>query len=196
MDDSLLKIRRERNKKDFPYLPLEDDEYVEVVIKRAQICLTMLVVSISAVLCLLLLICLFIVVNASMLDQTSLNFVFIILFSLFITTVLAGFIAIMIFRGNIMFITNKHAIQRVMNSPVSTSINVIDLCSVEDASFHKNGFLQTIFSYGTLRLATVGDETTYTFKHSDISPEHLKYITELISKAKKRSRNHPATQGA
>jgi hypothetical protein len=33
----------------------------------------------------------------------------------------------------------------------------------------------------------VGDETTYTFKYSDITGEQLKAVTDLISAAKKRS---------
>ena len=73
-----------------------------------------------------------------------------------------------------------------MNSLVSSSINAIDLPSVEDVSFRQDGILQKIFHYGTLRLATVGDETTYTFKYSDISPDDLKAVSKLITDAKKR----------
>ena len=78
--------------------------------------------------------------------------------------------------------------QFVMLSPVSTSINIIDLFSIEDASFRQDSLPQKLFHYGTLRLATVGDETTYTFPYSDILPEQLRAVTELISKAKKKSR--------
>ena len=47
-----------------------------------------------------------------------------------------------------------------------------------------------IFHYGTLRLATVGDETTYTFKYSDITPEDMKAISKMITDAKKRHRRN------
>ena len=72
-----------------------------------------------------------------------------------------------------------------MNSLVSSSINIIDLASIEDASFRQDSFLQTIFHYGTFRLATVGDETTYTFKYSDVSTTELEGVTKLITDAKK-----------
>ena len=75
----------------------------------------------------------------------------------------------------------------VMNSPVSTSINVIDLFSVEDASFRQENLWQKLFRYGTLRLATVGEETTYTFKYSDIKPAELRAVTDLISDAKEKT---------
>lgn len=188
MNESLLKIRHERNKKDFPYLTLENDEYIELALKRANICLIMIIISTTAALFVILLAYLFVIINASALDEISSNFALIILSVLFITAILAGLIAVMIFRGNRLFVTNKNVIQRIINSPTSTSINIIHLSSVEDASFHKNGLLQNILHYGTLRLATVGNETTYTFKYSDISSENLKLITRLITEAKKKAK--------
>lgn len=74
-----------------------------------------------------------------------------------------------------------------MNSPISNSVNVIDLSSVEDASFRQDSLLEKIFSYGTLRLATVGDETTYTFKYAKVNGDELSAIIKLISEAKKEN---------
>ena len=102
---------------------------------------------------------------------------------------LAGLISLRIYRGNKLFITNKRVMQFSMTSLVSSSVNIIDLKSIEDASFHQNSLLQKIFKYGTLRLSTGGDETTYTFPFSDISGEELKTIAYLVSNAKKQA--HP-----
>ena len=71
-----------------------------------------------------------------------------------------------------------------MESLVSTSFNAIDLSSIEDASFRQDSLMQKLFHYGTFRLSTVGDETTYTFKYSDITPSDLKAVIKLISNAK------------
>ena len=91
----------------------------------------------------------------------------------------------MIYNGNKLFVTNKHVVQLVMSSLVSSSENMIDLPSIEDVSFRQEGIMQQMFHYGTLRLATVGDETTYTFKYSDISSEELKAVSKLVTEAKK-----------
>ena len=72
-----------------------------------------------------------------------------------------------------------------MLSPLSSSFNMIDLSSIEDTSFSQDGVLQKMFGYGTFRLSTVGDETTYTFKKSDITTEELKAISKLVSRAKR-----------
>ena len=123
-----------------------------------------------------------------MIDEMGRNFLFILLAALLASAIIIGLVAVTIYNGNKMFITNKRAIQMEMNSLVQKSVNVIDLVSIEDASFRQDSLLQNLFHYGTFRLATVGDETTYTFKYSDISGEELKAVTDLISNAKKRGR--------
>jgi hypothetical protein len=186
MDENLIRIRHERSKKDFPFLTLEEDEYVEFAFSRAKICYMMIIGGVAVGLILVLLLFLMILFGQSTLDAMGRNFIYIILFTLVVTAILAGLIAIMVFRGNRLYITNKHAIQLIMKSPVVKSVNIIDLSSIEDASFHQNGLLQAMFHYGTFRLSTVGDETTYTFPFSDISSPDLKAVSKLISSAKEK----------
>lgn len=188
MDEGLAKIRHGRSKKDFPFLKLEDDEYVEFALSRAKISLFLTLGAIVAALGVALFIFLFALIGQASLDDMGRNFLFIILSALILAAIVAGLVAIMIYRGNKLFITNKHVIQMVMNSPMSTSTNIIDLSSIEDASFSQNGIMQKLFHFGTFRLATVGDETTYTFNYSDISSIELKEVSKLISEAKKKKK--------
>ncbi len=187
MDESLAKIRHDRSVKDFPGLRLEEDEYVEFFFRRAKVCLMMIWGATFAGLVVILLAFLLVLMGQSMIDEMGKNFLFIILFALLASALIIWMMALKIYDGNKLYITNKHAVQMVMNSPVSTSINIIDLFSIEDASFRQDNILQKLFHYGTLRLATVGDETTYTFPYSDIAPEELKAITKLITSAKEKS---------
>ncbi len=196
MDESLTKIRHERSKKDFPDLDLGEGEYVEFAFRRARIRLLIILLGISLSVIIILLAFLLTLLGQSMLDEMGKNFMFIILASLLAAAVIIGHVGLMIYRGNRLFITNKRIIQRIMNSPTSHSVNIIDLSAVEDASFHQDGILAAIFHYGTLRLSTIGDETTYTFKYSDISSKDLEAVTKMISAAKKRSRhNHSDDAG-
>lgn len=185
MDENLAKIRHERSKKDFPGLKLDEGEYVEFFFKRAKIYLCLMLGSLFVGLVIVLFAFLFVLMNQEMIDEMGRNFLFIILSVLLVVTLVVCMITLKIYNGNKLYITNKHVTQMVMNSPVSTSINIIDLESVEDASFSQNSFLQKFFHYGTFRLSTVGDETTYTFPYSDITPEELRSVTELITNAKK-----------
>lgn len=194
MDESLAKIRHERSKKDFPGLRLEGDEYVEFAFKRAKICLFLIFGGVGLGLAVVLLAFLLVLMGQSMIDEMGRNFLFIILAALLAAAIIIGLISLTVHRGNKLFITNRRVIQMVMTSPVVNSVNIIDLSSVEDASFRQENLLQSLFHYGTLRLSTVGDETTYTFKYSDITGEQLKEVTDLISNAKKRGRKKKETE--
>lgn len=185
MDESLVKIRHERSKKDFPGLRLEDDEYVEFVFKRASICLFLILGGTALSVILVLVAFLVFLLGQAMIDEMGQRFLFIILTALLFAAVIIGTIAFMIYHGNKLYVTNKHVVQLVMNSLVSSSENMIDLASIEDVSFRREGIMQQMFHYGTLRLATVGDETTYTFKYADISSEQLKAVSKLVTGAKK-----------
>lgn len=187
MDEGLTKIRHDRSKKDFPFLKLEDDEYVEFAFTRAKVCLALIFGGLAAGIIFILLAFLIVILNQQYVDEMGRNFMFVILTVLILMAIVISLVALMVYRGNRLFITNKHAIQMVMKSPVATSINMIDLQSIEDASFHQNGVLQKMFHYGTFRLSTVGDETTYTFDYSDINPAELKEVSKLITDAKKKS---------
>ena len=184
MDEGLVKIRHERSVKDFPFLKLEENEYVEFAFKRARIWLNLILGSLAAGLILILLAFLLVLMGQSSIDGTGVNFLYIILGALLAAVLLAGLFTMIVYRGNRLFVTNKHVIQLIMVSPMANSVNMIDLSSIEDTSFSQNGIMQKIFGYGTFRLSTVGEETTYTFKNSDITQEELRAVSKLVTIAK------------
>ncbi|MBQ3296228.1 PH domain-containing protein [Candidatus Saccharibacteria bacterium] len=184
MDEGLARIRHERSMKDFPFLELEDNEYVEYAFRRAKIWLHLILGGLAAGLIFILLAFLLVLLGQDTLDGIGISFLYIMLGAMVAAVFLAAIFTMMVYRGNRLFITNRHVIQMVMLSPLSSSFNMIDLSSIEDTSFSQDGIWQKMFGYGTFRLSTVGDETTYTFKKSDITTEELKAISKLVSKAK------------
>ncbi len=184
MDEGLARIRHERSMKDFPFLELEDNEYVEYAFRRAKIWLHLILGGLGAGLIFVLLGFLLVLLGQDTLDGVGISFLYIILGAMVAAVFLAGLFTMMVYKGNRLFITNRHVIQMTMLSPLSSSFNLIDLSSIEDTSFSQDGIWQKLFHYGTFRLSTVGDETTYTFRKSDITSEELKSISKLVSKAK------------
>ena len=184
MDANLVKIRHERSQKDFPMLKLKEDEYVEIALSRARVFLWLILGGTAFGVILALLAFLLVLLGQSMIDEMGKHYLFVLLFALLVSAVVIGLIAWKIYRENRLFITNKRVFQQVTNSLVSGSMHVIDLSSIEDTSFSQDGILPRMFHYGTFRLATVGDETSYTFKYSDISPEMMDYISGLVTEAK------------
>ncbi|MBQ9180929.1 PH domain-containing protein [Candidatus Saccharibacteria bacterium] len=188
MSEEEIKKRHQESEKHYPYLSLGDNEYIEYAFSRAKICLFGIFCGVGALLALILVGFLFLLMNEQSIEPMGRNYLYMMLTVLVAAALLIALIAVMVYRGNRLFVTNQRVIQMIMASPVSTSLNMIDLASVEDASFHQSGLMQKLFNYGTLRLATVGDETTYTFTYASISPAQLKAVSKLITDAKTRKK--------
>lgn len=181
MDESLANIRHERSKKDFPALKLEDGEYVEFAFSRAKICYLLIWGCVAGVAVLITALFMFLFMTQPEVNTMGNNFMAFLVITIIAFAFIAGLIATKVFSCNKLFITNRRAIQFTMVSPVVTSKNVIDLSSIEDASFRQTGIIQKILKIGTLRLSTIGDETTYTLQYVDvIGGDELNSITKLI----------------
>ena len=181
MDESLANIRHERSKKDFPALKLEDGEYVEFAFSRSKICYLVIWGCVIGVAVLIAALFMFLFMTQPEINDMGHNFLAFLVITIVAFAFIAGLVATKVFSCNKLYITNRRAIQFVMISPVVTSKNVIDLSSIEDASFHQTSIIQKITKIGTLRLSTVGDETTYTLRYVDvIGGDELNSITKLI----------------
>lgn len=181
MDESLANIRHERSKKDFPALKLEDNEYVEFAFSRAKICYLLIWAIVGGAALFISLLFLVVFLSQPEVNDMSRNFLSFLVITIVAAAIIGGLIATKVFSCNKLYITNRRAIQFIMVSPVVTSKNIIDLSSIEDASFHQNSIIQKLFKIGTLRLSTVGDETTYTLKYTEIiGGDELNSITKLI----------------
>ena len=92
----------------------------------------------------------------------SLGFIMLLLLVLF---VLGGIIATIVYQGNRFYLTNESVTQHIQTSLFSRKEQTISLSNIEDASFRQHGVVQTMLNYGSLRLSTEGDETTYRFNY-------------------------------
>jgi hypothetical protein len=54
------------------------------------------------------------------------------------------------------------------------------LVSIEDVSFKQSGIMEHLIKVGTLRMSTIGEETTYIFKYVDTPIDELETITHLV----------------
>ncbi|HEY0965190.1 MAG TPA: PH domain-containing protein, partial [Candidatus Saccharimonadales bacterium] len=68
-----------------------------------------------------------------------------------------------VYLRNQFYMTNESVIQEIQHSLFSKHEQTVSLGSIEDASFRQSGILQTMLNYGTVRLSTEGEETTYRF---------------------------------
>lgn len=189
MEQSLNNIRHERSKKDFPKLKLEDDEYVEIAIARVAMSYMMLWCGIIAGIILIMIAYLIVLTKLPTVDETGKSAMGFFALIISIVLLILGLAETYVFNGNKMYITNKRVTQFMMISPVASSVNIIDLSSIEDVSFRQAGLIQKLFHFGTLRLSTVGDETTYTFPYTNISSAEVARIVKLVNDDREKNKN-------
>lgn len=193
MKKELVRLRHARSKKDFPEITLEEDEYVEIAIRRSKIGLFFIWLGVVLG---------FVALTAALIlfahggisssvfrvNETSKHYLYIMVFALYVILFLVGIVATITYASNKLYVTNKRAFQLSMTSLFSKSVNVIDLVSIEDVSFKQNGVFEHIFQLGTIRMSTVGDETTYTFKYVNTPRDELDTITHLVHTAKSHNK--------
>ena len=156
------------SKEKYPYLNLSEGEFVILDIKRHPIGMLMPIIVTFA---LLMAIFVFGSLYPSMYDaaagtiKPSIPAMFGILLLISALVVLGGAVALWIYLQNQFFMTNESVIQEVQDSLFMRREQTVSLGSIEDASFKQNGILQTVLDYGTIRLSTEGQETTYVFRY-------------------------------
>ena len=75
--------------------------------------------------------------------------------------------ATIIYRGNILILTNESVIQ-----------------NIKDARFEQSGFIQYIIGYGTIHLTTEGDQNNYTFSLVAKPKEQIAVINNVVEAVK------------
>lgn len=191
MKKDLVKLHHARSAKDFPELKLEENEYIELIIKRSPI--GMVLIWGAVVLASIILFVSSFIISFGNTDSLALGmddsakfYLQMIIVAIFSTVVVCGIIGSRVYKGNILYVTNKRLFQCNTTSLFSSSTNVIDLVSIEDASFKQSGILEYLFKIGTIRMATIGEETTYTFKYIDTPTDELSVISHLIHVEKEK----------
>jgi hypothetical protein len=162
-----LRKKHERSVQRYPFLNLSEGEYVILDIKRHPIGMIIPILFTGLTMLVLL--------GFAALYPSIMNYAFIlmpdpssmlmIVLLLCLIVALGGAIILWVYLQNQFLMTNESVIQEIQESLFSRHEQTVSLGSIEDASFRKSGILQTIFDYGTIRLSTEGEETTYVFHY-------------------------------
>jgi hypothetical protein len=71
-------------------------------------------------------------------------------------------------------------IQEIQTSLFTKHEQTVSLVNIEDASFVQRGILQTMLNYGSIRLSTEGDETTYRFSYVANPKEQIAVLNNAV----------------
>lgn len=104
----------------------------------------------------------------------------VILLCLIVLVGIGGYAAVWVYLRNTFYLTNESVIQEIQHSLFSKHEQTVSLGSIEDASYRQVGVFQTAFNYGTIRLSTEGEETTYRFQYVDNPKEQIAILNNAI----------------
>lgn len=159
--------RCEESRANYPHLNISDGEFVILNIKRHLVGIILPILATAVALLLLSIVFVIYPSPDSTLASSlpSFNTVMPILFLLMVLVGLGGFVAVWVYLQNQFYLTNESVIQEIQHGLFSRNEQTVSLGSIEDASYRQAGVLQTMLNYGTIRLSTEGEETTYRFAY-------------------------------
>ena len=159
--------RHEASIKKFPDMNLSPHEYVVTAVPRHFI--GIFIPAFTTSICVAL--ALSIVFNYPYIAQplglpaSSMGLVLVVGGLLSVLFLLGGYAALWIYLNNRFFLTNESVIQEIQTGLFTHKEQTVSLANIEDASYDQVGLVQTILNYGSIRLSTEGEETTYRFDY-------------------------------
>lgn len=200
--DPDIAAKHRASKERYPFLALSRDEYVIEEVRRHPIILVSIWLFVG-----LLIFALFfalglyeanrayissMVLVKGMLPSAAELSPLVLIFAAFLG--LGGVIATIVYQGNRFYLTNESIFQQVQKSLFHTRTQVVNLINVEDASQDQVGIIPQLFNYGTLRLSTQGEETTYHFYFVANPRRLVGMVNDAAEKAVQRIEGVPATE--
>lgn len=166
--DPLVKAKHEESVRLYPSLNLSESEYVISAVRRHPIGLVLPIgLTIFLIALVLSIMISYDLIISSLGIFSPPPFTAILLCGILLTLLFAvgGYIAVWVYTNNKFFLTNESVIQEIQISLFSKHEQTVSLTNIEDASFRQQGILQSMLDYGSIRLSTEGDETTYRFNY-------------------------------
>ncbi len=192
--------KHEESRKKYPQLSLSKNEYVIAVVRRHPIGLFFIWGFVAILVTIVFAFLTWYETNSGTITSLFLisgnvpSAIDLMPLALILTAffVLGGLIASYIYVDNQFYLTNESVFQFLRNGILAQQMQVINLINVEDTSKEQNGILQNIFNYGTLRLSTQGQETTYHFYYVSNPGKLVNIINDASERAVRRLEGFPA----
>lgn len=178
-----VKARHDESVAAYPQLNLSEAEYVVSAVRRHPIGLfapIAFIVFFFAFILSTLINYPLIVDSMGIMDPPPFEGVLLVGLLLLALVGIGGYITVWVYLSNKFFLTNESVIQEIQTSIFSKHEQTVSLANIEDASFYQHGILQSMFNYGSIRLSTEGDETTYRFSYVANPKEQIAILNNAV----------------
>ncbi|OYW84364.1 hypothetical protein B7Z17_04200, partial [Candidatus Saccharibacteria bacterium 32-49-10] len=160
-----VKRRHDESVAAYPELNLSEHEYIVSAVRRHPIGLfgSVFVTALCVAVVFVMLFNFSFFTESMGISGINMGSVWLIGLLVVLLFLLGGYVAIWVYTNNRLFLTNESVIQEIQTSLFSKTEQTVSLLNIEDASYDQHGPLQTLLDYGSIRLSTEGEETTYRF---------------------------------
>lgn len=178
-----VKERHEQSRKQYPALNLSPGEFIISAVRRhpiglfAPVAITIFLIAVFAS----------VLINFPLISEAlgfagSVEFgpLLLIGFLMIILFAIGGYVAVWVYLNNRFFLTNESVIQELQMSLFARKEQTVSLANIEDASFDQHGIIQMLFNYGSIRLSTEGDETTYRFTYVSNPKKQIELLNNAV----------------
>jgi hypothetical protein len=174
--------RHDESMRAFPWLNLSDHEYIISAVRRHPVGMwgPLLATSVSISVIFILLMNYPYFSEILGLPMASYGTVLLIGILMALLFLIGGYLAIWVYMSNHFFLTNESVIQEIQASIFSKKEQTVSLMNIEDASYSQRGPMQTILNYGSIRLSTEGEETTYRFDYVANPKEQIAILNNAV----------------
>ncbi len=183
-----LQAKHDSSVKSFPNLNLSEGEYVILDIKRHPIGLFIPVATtiLGIILLATAMVSYPMIVQADPVtgEVPGVGLVTLAALCLIALFGIGGYVAVWVYLKNTFYLTNESVVQEIQHSIFSKHEQTVSLGSIEDASFKQYGILPSLLDYGTIRLSTEGEETTYRFQYVERPKEQIAVLNNAIESFK------------
>ena len=161
------KRRHDESLKQFPSLNLSDHEYIISAIRRHPIGMLAPLIATSLSLSMMFILIFNYPFISELLGLPMSTYGTILTIGILLTVLFmaGGYLAVWVYMNNRFFLTNESVIQEIQLSVFVHKEQTVSLMNIEDASYSQKGPLQILLNYGSIRLSTEGEETTYRFDY-------------------------------
>lgn len=178
------KIKHDRSHQLYPNLNLSEGEYVIAVVRRHPIGL-FFSLGIGLLFVTLALLALFnydVVVQLLQLKGAGADISVMIwpIIMVIVLICLITYVAYYVYTNNKFFLTNESIIEHSQTTLFAKVEKSISLGSIEDASYSQTSMLQQLVNYGSIRLSTVGDETSYRYTFVADPKHHTDMLNSAV----------------
>lgn len=178
-----VKKRHDESMRMFPYLNLSEGEFIISAVRRHPIGLLLpvgLTTFLVALTASVMVNFSFIAESLGLIDPPSAGGIFLTGSLLILLFLIGGYVAVWVYVNNKFFLTNESVIQEIQTSLFSRHEQTVSLSNIEDASYVQQGIIQTLFDYGSIRLSTEGDETTYRFNYVSHPKQQIATLNNAV----------------